>query len=89
MIPENAIKVHVRNVGQQKNHTCGAAALRAVLLYYGVKITEYQVEKLAKTTEKGTNIPGSLHGRNWLRRQTLLLSKPQPRKRIPRTYQNQ
>lgn len=55
MIPEHAIKVHVKNVEQQKDYTCGAAALRAVLLYYGIKITEREVEKLAKTTESGTD----------------------------------
>lgn len=55
MIPEHVVKVHVKNVKQQKDHTCGVAALRSILLYYGIKKTESEIAKLAGTTEDGTD----------------------------------
>lgn len=52
---ENTIKVHVKNVKQQKDYSCGAAVLKSILHYYGVKVTENAIRKIAGTSKKGTD----------------------------------
>lgn len=49
MIPEHAIKVHVKYVRQKKDYTCGVSALQAVFHYYGLKVTEHHLERIAKS----------------------------------------
>lgn len=56
MLPRHVIKVHVKNVKQEKEYTCGVSALRSILLYYGIKASEKEMETLAKSTyENGTD----------------------------------
>ena len=54
MLPKNVI--HIKNVKQETEYTCGVSALRSILLYYGIKVTEKEIEYLARSTyEHGTD----------------------------------
>ncbi len=37
---------------------CGASAAQSVLAYYGIDVQEQKIIKIAKTTKKGTSVPG-------------------------------
>lgn len=52
-ISKRAIKVP--HLEQQKNYTCGAAALRQILALYKIKADENDLAKQLKTNKKGTN----------------------------------
>jgi predicted double-glycine peptidase len=54
LIEHETIKVPVKNVKQQKDYSCGAAVLKSVLNYYGIKVSEPKVHKVTKTNKKGT-----------------------------------
>ncbi|MBU1445706.1 C39 family peptidase [Patescibacteria group bacterium] len=43
---------------QTYGYDCGAKALQAVLVYYGIEVREDNIIKTAKTTSKGTPIQG-------------------------------
>lgn len=56
----DAIKVHLPNVNQTTEYTCGAAALRAVGSYFGINWDEEKYADLLKTNPKHGTDPNSI-----------------------------
>jgi ABC-type bacteriocin/lantibiotic exporter with double-glycine peptidase domain len=47
-------------VRQSYDHDCGAKALQAILVYYGIEVRIDKLMKLTKSTDDGTSIPNIL-----------------------------
>ena len=61
------INLSVPSVKQEKDYTCGPASLQAVCAYYGVQISQEELEKICGTSEKkGTSYRGMIDAANEL-----------------------
>ncbi|MBI4441578.1 C39 family peptidase [Candidatus Woesearchaeota archaeon] len=60
LIAGEVVKLSVPHFRQEKPYSCGAASLRTVFAYYGLKIPEREIRHFAHTDAKGTDRDGML-----------------------------
>ena len=53
-----SVQPKVNNFSQQKNYTCGAAAVRFLLFSYGLNLSEEELTKIIGTDQSGSTLEG-------------------------------